>query len=140
MSGIKYATFPFETGNSPGSTNSRTQEVTLAPRVHEATEDSPHVLIPSVSTPGDTSDPTTSTDTSAGPEGILALTPLLYIPCQIRHLRICGLLDSGASENFISGDMVLQLGLRRHKLHVGSSYLAATGKSIICTEFVRVQV
>ena len=119
--------------------NSRTHDVTLAPRVHEATEDRPHALIPSVSTPGDNSD-SSRESTSAGPEGILALTSLLYIPCQISHLRICGLLDSGASENFISGDMALQLGLMRHKLHVGSSYLVAAGKAITCRDFVRVQV
>ena len=77
--------------------------------------------------------------TADSEHSLAAIKPMFYLTSIIRGVRIPALLDSGASENFISTEQCAKLGLRRFKLVGGECFTAASGQNIPCTEFVRVR-
>ena len=50
------------------------------------------------------------------------------------------MLDSGASAIFISEQTARELQLKRHQLHAGQPFTAASGDTLPCTEFVHIYV
>ena len=69
---------------------------------------------------------------------VSVLSPMFYIKVKIRRTEVQPLLDSGASDNFISVNTAQRLKLRLHNLHEGQSFSTADGHVIPCKYFVRV--
>ena len=63
---------------------------------------------------------------------------MFYVDLKTGRVTIRALLDSGASMNFISEMVANELRLKRHRLHAGQTFLAATGQQIPCTHYVHV--
>ena len=68
------------------------------------------------------------------------ISPMFYVELQIGPGIVNALLDSGASDNSISDRVARELRLKRHQLHEGQTFTAASGNTIPCTEFVHVYV
>ena len=68
------------------------------------------------------------------------ISPLFYVDIQICKALVKALLDSGASGNFISDRVAIELNLRRHRLHEGQTFTVASVESILCTQFVHIYV
>ena len=58
---------------------------------------------------------------------------MFYVELQIGPGIVNALIYSGASANFISDRVALELCLKRHRLHEGQSFTAASGDVIPCT-------
>ena len=69
-----------------------------------------------------------------------SLVSLVCIPVSIHDVPLRALIDSGASENFISTDVVTSLNLPSHDLKCPSSLRIADGSVHNVTKFVRVRV
>ena len=85
-------------------------------------------------------DTTHSEDSSSDlvPGEINVISPMFYIDLRIGKAIVRALIDSGASSNFISEHVALELNLRRHKLHDGQTFKVANGDTVHCTQFVHV--
>ena len=68
------------------------------------------------------------------------ISPLFYVELQTGPRIVRALLDRGGSANFISDKTARDLQLKRHRLHEGQTFTAASGAPIPCTEFVSVYV
>ena len=71
---------------------------------------------------------------------VSSLVSLVCIPVSIHDVPLRALIDSGASENFISTDVVTSLNLPSHDLKCPSSLRIADGSVHNVTKFVRVRV
>ena len=69
-----------------------------------------------------------------------SLVSLVCIPVSIHHVPLRALIDSGASENFISSDVVSSLSLQAHDLKCPSSLRIADGSVHNVTKFVLVRI
>ena len=69
-----------------------------------------------------------------------ALSPMFYLPTSLHGFPCSALLDSGASDNFISDSLVTQLNLHRHQLHINIHFRTANGERLPCTHYVRVRL
>ena len=69
-----------------------------------------------------------------------ALSPMFYLPTSLHGLPCSALLDSGASDNFISDSLVTQLNLHRHPLHINLHFRTANGERLPCTHYVRARL
>ena len=69
-----------------------------------------------------------------------SLVSLVCIPVSIHDVPLRALIDSGASENFISSDVVSSLSLQAHDLKCPSSLRIADGSVHNVTKFVRVRI
>ena len=69
-----------------------------------------------------------------------SLVSLVCIPVSIHDVPLRALIDSGASENFISSDVVSSLSLQAHDLKSPSSLRIADGSVHNVTKFVRVRI
>ena len=69
-----------------------------------------------------------------------SLCTLIQIPVSIHDVPLRALIDSGASENFISSDVVSSLQLPFHELKFPSSLRVADGSIHEVTKFVRVKL
>ena len=69
-------------------------------------------------------------------DGFIApLQPMFYLTVKIRRTIVQPLIDSGASDNFISVATAKKLNLRLYELHEGQSFIAADGKQLPCKYF-----
>ena len=74
-------------------------------------------------------------------EGMLcSMTALLYLPCELQNKRITALLDSGACNNFISLQLVKELGLPSRQLRQAFTVKSASGTHITVASYVRVKL
>jgi len=69
-----------------------------------------------------------------------ALSPMFYLPTSLHGFPCSALLDSGASDNFISDSLVTQLNLHRHPLHINLHFRTANGERLPCTHYVRARL
>ena len=63
--------------------------------------------------------------------------PLLYLPMVVGSKMIRALLDSGASDSFVSWDVVRVLGLRQYPLSLRLTVRVANGETLAVTHFVQ---
>ena len=63
--------------------------------------------------------------------------PLLYLPMVVGGKMIRALLDSGASDSFVSWDVVRVLGLRQYPLSQRLTVRVANGEALAVTHFVQ---
>ena len=63
--------------------------------------------------------------------------PLLYLPMVVGGKMIRALLDSGASDSFVSWDVVRVLGLRQYPLSQRLTVLVSNGEALAVTHFVQ---
>ena len=64
-----------------------------------------------------------------------SLVSLVCIPVSIHDVPLRALIDSGASENFISSDVVSSLSLQAHDLKCPSSLRIADGSVVVNMEY-----
>ena len=81
-----------------------------------------------------------SSGTQTAERVINPISPMFYVELQTGPGIVNALIDSGASENFISDRVARELCLKRHRLHEGQTFTAASGDAIPWTEFVHVHV
>ena len=67
---------------------------------------------------------------------ILAASPMMYVPLYIQMVECVALIDSGATDNFISGNLVRDLRLRIRNLPTPCHIRAAIGGLMPCTHYV----
>ena len=65
---------------------------------------------------------------------------MFYVELQIGPGIVNALIDSGASANLVPDRVAQELCLKRHRLHEGQTFTAASGDAIPCTEFMHVYV
>ena len=63
--------------------------------------------------------------------------PLLYLPMVVGGKMFRALLDSGASDSFVSWDVVRVLGLRQYLLSQRLTVRVANGEALTVTHFVQ---
>ena len=63
--------------------------------------------------------------------------PLLYLPMVVGGKMIRALLDAGASDSFVSWDVVRVLGLRQYQLSLRLTVRVANGEALAVTHFVQ---
>ena len=63
--------------------------------------------------------------------------PLIYLPMVVGGKMIRALLDSGASDSFVSWDVVRVLGLRQYQLSQRLTVRVANGETLAVTHFVQ---
>ena len=63
--------------------------------------------------------------------------PLLYLPMVVGGKMIMALLDSGASDSFVSWDVVRVLGVRQYPLPQRLTVRVANGEALAVTHFVQ---
>ena len=77
---------------------------------------------------------------TADPEALPYGSCLLYVPLTVQGLPVRALLDSGASDNFISERLVNHLSLPRHPLHTPLQVQLANGSSVVISNHVRTYI
>ena len=70
----------------------------------------------------------------------MAGQPHFQLPVTISGIRTTGLVDSGASDNFISSKLVRLLACPKHSLKTPSTVLVGDGSPLVANSFVRVRV
>ena len=79
-------------------------------------------------------------DLETPPFNTLARQPLFHIPVKILGLRTSALIDSGASDNFISSKLVRMIACPIHKLKQNFSVYLGDGSPMVVDSFVRIRV